>query len=85
MLSIDFLSDAGQRESRDRGSSCGCFHRKTVYANCCRGIQSMLTKRDLDAVGRIRVVSDQNSEKPVGKLTLVNGSDQFGNLILNKS
>ena len=78
MLSID-LSDAGQRESRDRGSSCGGFHRKTVSANCCLGIQSLLTVRDLDAGGRIRVVSDQNSEMR-RKLVSLLWSDQLETL-----
>ena len=78
MLSID-LSDAGQKGKRDGGSSSGGFHRKTVYANCCLGIQGLLNNRDLDAAGRIRVVSDQNFKNVFVSLI------QFGNPILNKS
>ena len=59
MLSID-LSDAGQkRESAIGEAQVGASTVKTVYANCL-GIQNWLINRDLDAAGRIRVVSDQN-------------------------
>jgi hypothetical protein len=67
-----------KKGKRDRGSSSGGFHRKTVYANCCLGIQGLLTNRDLDAAGRIRVVSDQNLRMSCEPI-------QFGNPILNKS
>jgi hypothetical protein len=49
-----------KRESVMEEALVGASTAKTVYANCCLGIQSLLIKRDLDAAGRIRVVSDQN-------------------------
>ena len=55
------LSDAGQkRESVIAEAQVGASTAKTVYANCCLGIQDLLINRDMDAAGRIRVVSDQN-------------------------
>jgi hypothetical protein len=49
-----------KRESVMEEAQVGASTAKTVYANCCLGIQGLLTNRDLDAAGRIRVVSDQN-------------------------
>ena len=60
-----------KRESRS-GKLVWGLPPKTVYANCCLANPDCLANRDLDATGRIRVVSDQNS---VGNLLSSYGSD----------
>ena len=75
------LSDAGQK-----GKSVG---EARVGASTVNGLCQLLpcdpdclANRDLDAAGRIRVVSDQNS---VGTCSRLMALIQFGNPILNKS
>ena len=62
MLSIDFERCPSKGKSLSVKARVGASTGHSVYAKLAFGIQGLLTKRELDAVGRIRVVSDQNSE-----------------------
>ena len=60
MLSID-LSDAGQKgKARSRKLKWGLPPQKRFMPTAASESSDWLINRDLDAAGRIRVVSDQN-------------------------
>lgn len=62
MLSIDFERCRSNGKVAIGEAHVGASSAKRFMPTAAFGIQGLLIKRELDAVGRIRVVSDQNSQ-----------------------